>query len=281
MDKPIVGIIGFGIVGRAIAHGFAQLVDFRIYDINPSISENTIYETVTDSDYIFVCVPTPMNIDTGEFDTSIIDSVIDSISSYVSDNGKIVIIKSTVIPGTTQRYIDKYPDMNIVFCPEFLTERSFKLDFINTSRVIFGMKDDEETMDKLIKLFEMKFPATPIFFTDPTTAEMVKYTSNSFFCVKLSFFNEIYDMCDKLGIDYNTVIPMVIADGRIGNSHHTVPGHDGLRGFGGKCFPKDLNAMIAKAKELGIEPKVMESAWLKNIEVREKRDWEDIEGATS
>lgn len=277
----IIAIIGFGIVGRAIQHGFAQTVDFRIYDTNPAISENTILETLTDSDIIFLCLPTPMDIKTGKSDLSILNSVIDSCSKILDNTDKIMVIKSTVPPGTTQKYIEKYPKMNIIFNPEFLTERSYRLDFINTSRIILG--GYPENCEKVANLYRMRFPraSTPIFITDPTTAETVKCLANAFLSVKVSLCNEFYQICEALGVNYEEMMDMILMDGRIGKSHADVPGHDGDMGFGGKCFPKDLNAMIYKAKQLKVKPLIMNAAWKKNLEVRKKKDWLEIEGATN
>jgi len=278
--KPIIGIVGFGMVGQALQHGFAQTCDFRIYDKNPKLSENTLKEVVIDSDFIFICVPTPMKRDSGEADISIIDKTLNYISFYLPyDNGKIFIIKSTIPPGTTNKLKEKYKNLRIIHNPEFLTARSFKLDFINQSRIIIG--GDEDDCKEVEKLYRLRFLHTPIFITDSTTAEMAKYTANCFFATKLSFFNEIYDICQKLGINYYDVIKMTLADGRIGNSHYDIPGHDGLRGYGGLCFPKDIKALIYKAKELEINPIILEAAWKKNLLVRKKKDWEDIPGAVS
>lgn len=281
-EKVTIGIIGFGIVGRAMQHAFEEVADFRIYDINPALSENTLLETIEDSEFIFICVPTPMNMKTNQFDSRIIDSVMESITGYTDGTDKIIIIKSTVVPGTTQKYIDKYPESNIAFSPEFLTERLYLLDAINPSRIIFGVDlDKEEVNRRILEFYGDRFPQYGIYLTEPTVAELSKYASNAFFSVKLSFFNEMKQICDKLGIDYDEMIPLVIADGRIGNSHWKVPGHDGDYGFGGKCFPKDLNALIKKAEDLGVEPTILQATWKKNLEVRKKRDWEDIDGATS
>lgn len=277
--KPTIGIIGFGVVGKAIQHGFSEVADFRIYDKNPLISENSLKDTVTDSDFIFICVPTPMDRETGKCDTSIVEEVIYSCIPYARFKKKIIIIKSTIPPGTTKKLIQELRELRIVFNPEFLTERLAKLDFINTSRIILGGKlMDVELVEELYRL---RFPHTPIYKTTPTTAEMVKYTCNTFFCTKLSFFNEIYDICKETGVDYDEMIEMVLLDGRIGNSHYSIPGHDGNRGFGGLCFPKDINALIAKAKGLDIDPIVMEAVWEKNLRIRENKDWEKRKGAIS
>lgn len=282
-SKPIIGIIGFGMVGQAIHHGFSLTTDFRIYDKNPKLSVNTFGEVVEDSDFLFICVPTPMKKKTGQADLSIIKETLDNIEAYralkkTKKNG-IIIIKSTIPPGTTSILSWQYPSINIIHNPEFLTARSFRLDFINQSRIILG--GNKKDCKKVEELYRMRFLHTPIYITDSTTAEMAKYTANTFFATKLSFFNEIYEICEKLNIDYYDVIKMTLADGRIGNSHYDVPGHDGLKGYGGLCFPKDINALIFKAKELGIDPIILKSAWEKNLRVRKVRDWEKIKGAVS
>ena len=281
--KPIIGLVGFGIINRALAYGFGNLADFRIYDVKPEICQNSLEEVCKDSEFIFIGVPTPMHIETGVFDKSILDGVLEKIHPLVKHSAtaddKIVVIRSTIVPGTTEEYIKKYSDMNIVYNPEFLREASYLLDFINPSRIILGGK--KELTEKVEELYRLKFQSTPIYHTTPTTAEMVKYTSNCFLATKVVFFNEIYQICQKLGISYKEVSKLVIADGRIGNSHYEVPGSDGLFCIGGKCFIKDLNALIARAKELGIDPKVMDSVWKKTLEMRQKKDWLQIEGVVS
>lgn len=279
MNKPTIGIIGFGMVGKALQHGFAQTTDFRIYDVNPKLSENSLEEVCIDSDYIFICVPTPMYSDTGESDYSIVEEIVKKCSEYVSNTEKILIIKSTLVPGTTDRLIEKYPDTRIVFNPEFLTERTYKLDFINSSRIILGGESDDTR--SVERLYRMRFPYTPILCTDPKTAEAAKCFANCFFATKVSLCNEFFDICDGLGIEYDRVMNMVMRDGRIGNSHINVPGHDGDRGFGGLCFPKDLCATIAMAKNIGVDPIIMTAAWNRNLKVRKNKDWLYREGAIS
>ena len=105
--------------------------------------------------------------------------------------------------------------------------------------------------------------------------------ANCFFSVKISFMNEMLEIAEKLEVNWEKAREGFITDGRVGNSHLDVPGHDGSRGFGGKCFPKDINAFINIAKENGIDPKVLEASWNKNIEVRANQDWKNIPGATS
>jgi len=240
MNKPTIGIIGFGMVGRAIQYGFAQTADFRIYDIDPTISENTFKETIEESDFIFICVPTPADYKTGECDTSILEETIEKSREYMTPK-KIIIIKSTIPPGTTKNIKERIPHLRIVFNPEFLTARTSRLDFINTSRIVLG--GEAEDLCEIEGLYRLKFKNTPIYWTDSTTAEMVKYAANCFFASKVSLFNEYFGICRKLDIDFDEMMKMLMADGRIGNSHIDVPGHDGEFGFGGLCLVKGTNIL--------------------------------------
>jgi len=277
--KPIIGIIGFGIVGRAVQFGMSPIADFRIYDIDSKSCQNTFEEVCKDSEYIYICVPTPMDAETGESDYSIVNDTIKKCSEYVRNTKKLLIIKSTVVPGTTNKLIEKYPDVRIIVNPEFLRENSYRLDFINTSRIIIGGESDNTR--RLMLLYRKRFPPDIIMCTDATTAETIKCFSNCFLASKVSLCNEFYDICESLGIDYNKVMHGVIRDGRIGNSHTTVPGHDGDRGFGGLCFPKDLCATIKMAEENGVDPIIMKSVWEKNLKVRKNKDWLYRKGAVS
>tara|TARA_B100000674_G_C37906770_1_gene946507 strand:+ start:742 stop:1593 length:852 start_codon:yes stop_codon:yes gene_type:complete len=275
-----IGIIGNGFVGSAIMHGFILHVDnIMIYDKDPKRSTHSMKELVDNSKVIFVCVPTPM-FESGECDLSIVESVIEELSQYDTISKKVVVIKSTVVPGTTERLAEKYTEMNFVFNPEFLTERKARLDFINTSRIVLG-SNSSLANDIVEKLYRIRFPYTKIIKTDFGTAQLIKYMANCFFATKVSFMNEMYQICESINGDWNKALEGFITDGRIGNSHIDVPGHDGDLGFGGKCFPKDINAMIKKAESLGINPLVMKGAWEKNKEVRKELDWYDIPGAVS
>ena len=275
-----IGIIGNGFVGSAILHGFILHVsDIMIYDKDPKRSTHSIKDLVYNSEVIFICVPTPM-FESGECDLSIVESVVSELSLYDEIDQKVVVIKSTVVPGTVESLAEKYAKMNFVFNPEFLTERAARLDFINTSRIVLG-SNKPDALDTAEDLYRLRFPHTKIIKTDLGTAQLIKYMANCFFATKVSFMNEMYQVCNVIGGDWNKAVEGFITDGRIGNSHIDVPGHDGDMGFGGKCFPKDLNAMIKRAEELGVDPAVMKGAWKKNQEVRSDLDWFDIPGAVS
>jgi len=275
-----IGILGNGFVGSAISSGFGLHAKIRIYDKDPNKSTHNLSEVVNQSDFIFVSVPTPMNKKkNGVMDTSIIDSVFDEVVNRNERTDNIFIVKSTVIPGTMEGLIERYPQLNIIHSPEFLTERSARLDFINASRVILG--GEPELTNKVEGLFRERFPFVKIIQTDVGTAQFIKYMANCFFATKVSFMNEMRQAANKLSIDWNQVMNGFVSDGRIGNSHLDVPGHDGSLGFGGKCFPKDINAFINLFESIGIDPTVMKAAWDKNLEVRQNHDWEKIKGAVS
>ena len=151
--------------------------------------------------------------------------------------------------------------------PEFLTERTAKFDFINAVQIIIGSDKKEDGL-KLKSLYEKRFHSKKYLITDTVTSEFIKYFLNCFFSVKISFVNEMYQAGKALGVDWHDSIEGFTGDCRVADSHVTVPGKNGELGFGGKCFPKDLNAMIKFSETLGVEPCVMEAAWKKNKEIR-------------
>lgn len=274
-----IGIIGNGFVGSSVASGFALHADVYVYDVDLKKTINT-FEEVMGCEYIFVTVPTPMNLaNDNKIDLSIVKSVFDRIYEYDKNSESVFILKSTVSPGTTSQIAKEYPNLDIVFNPEFLTERSARLDFINTSRIVLGGSDSARS--RVLSLYRERFPYTQIIATDSTSAEFIKYMCNCFFATKISYMNEVKQISDKLGLDWDSIMLGFLSDGRIGNSHIDVPGHDGHRGFGGKCFPKDLNAFINFFKDTQIKSTVLSAVWEKNLEVRQELDWEKIEGATS
>ncbi len=273
-----VGVIGHGFVGSAITYGMCLHTNVRVYDSDVSKSTHPIDEVVNESEFVFVCVPTPMtSLHEGRISLKILDAVMEEIYNINRRKDNIFIIKSTAVPGTTQKYINRYPDLNIVFNPEFLTERTAKLDFINPSRIVIG--GASHLTERVKKLYRDRFKATKIICTDAASAEFIKYMNNCFFATKVSFINEMRQMAVTKDLNWNDIMIGFLSDGRIGNSHTDVPGHDGSLGFGGKCFPKDINAFIAYFEENNVDPKIMKAAWSKNIEVRTYHDWLKIKGA--
>ena len=281
MKRFKIGIVGNGFVGSAIVSGFSLVSDIMIYDKDAMKSLHSLEEVVSESEFIFVSVPTPMNKSQGnKMDLTIMNDVIDSISKITSRHAPVVILKSTILPGTTKDYAKKYSNIDFVFCPEFLTERTARLDFINSSRIIIGT-EKEIIANRVEEMMRVRFPYTKIIKTDSVTAEFIKYMNNCFFAAKISIMNEFHQASQALNVDWDKALDGFLSDGRVGNSHLDVPGHDGQYGFGGKCFPKDINAFINLLAEMEVSPTMLKAAWEKNIEVRDEHDWEEIIGATS
>jgi len=280
-----IGIIGYGICGLAVETGLQTISDIYIYDKYKS--SDSLATVISESNIWFICLPTPMS-DDGSCDTSIVDSVCTKIGYLAKDKKgpKLLVIKSTVPPGTTDR-IAKETGLSVVFNPEFLTEKNFIQDFLEQDRIIYGASSQAIFSDVvlIVKLYSdfAKTQAKPaiVFETSSSTvAEMTKYMTNCFLATKLSFFNEMYEICQATGLEYDEVVEMFLLDGRIGKSHYKVPGSDGQRGFSLSCLPKDLNAMIAFAEGVGVDPMMLQTAWTKNLLVRDNHDWENLAQVT-
>ena len=279
-----IGVIGRGFVGSAVQHGFSPNVgcdaEVRVYDKDSNKSTHTLEETVNESDFVFLSVPTPSNRD-GSINIDILDDALNNINE-VSECRNVILVRSTVTPGTTQKLQMKYIDLNLLFNPEYLTERSAKFDFINQSRFIIG--SGETTISKmysenLADLFRDRFgESVSILETNYETAEMIKYMNNCFFATKVSFMNEMYKVAEKSNVDWKQAVSGFVTDSRIGHTHLDVPGPDGKFGFGGSCFPKDVRAMIKYAEEIGVDVNVLKGTWETNLQVRPEKDWEQLKG---
>ena len=280
-----IGVVGNGFVGGAVKFGFSPQTgcdaEVRVYDKNPNKSTHTLEETVNESDFIFLSVPTPANED-GSINIDIITNALDDISKVHNGKDNAILIRSTVIPGTSWKLQTEYPQLNILFNPEFLTERSANFDFINQSRFIIGNNGKQMSRAKseeFAVLIKDRFgDCVSIMETNYETAELIKYMSNCFFATKVSFMNEMYQIAEKIDANWDEAVSGFVSDGRIGHSHLGVPGHDGKFGFGGSCFPKDIQAMIDFANKFGVNPSVLKGAWEKNLEVRPEQDWKDLKG---
>lgn len=288
-----VGIIGQGFVGSAIRDGLRNFYDIKAYDLDPLKCWNltdtsSVNEVVWHSSIIFVCVPTPMRPN-GSCDVRILESALDTAyaslkkqnpnpkhSDFLNrqQNKKTFVIKSTVTPGTTRRLSKKYPRINLCFSPEFLTEANSFEDFKNQTRIIIGGSGA-----KVVKqMFRKPFPKIPIIITKWETAEMVKYFTNCFLATKVTFANQIFQICNDNNIDYDKVCEYALYDERIGKSHLAVPGPDGDLGFGGHCFPKDLAAMIAFGSVNNGDTSFLKAVEDFNNKCRRIRDWEGMKG---
>ena len=272
----MIGIVGQGFVGNAVYQKFKKYYDVLTHDKDDTKSTSTLTNLVMMCDTIFLCLPTPMYKD-GECNTSILETVLGEIDLLV-DNLEVkrtIIIKSTIPPGTTEKWNERYQSVSILFNPEFLTERNAVEDYENQDRIIIGGPRPQST--EVVRLFKV-FPKARIIKTNSTYAEMVKYLTNSFLSTKVSFANEIYQLCEKVGADYDKVIEYATLDDRLGTSHWGVPGHDGDYGFGGHCFPKDLSALLYLTNEFGTINNVLQATKKTNDVVRKNKDWEQMKG---
>ena len=275
-----IGIVGKGFVGSAVQNGFSPNtgcdVEVRVYDKNPLRSLHSLEETVNKSDVVFISVPTPAGID-GKIDLTILNDAINDINEVSTNRETIFLVRSTVVPGTTSNIQQTFPKLRIVFNPEFLTERSANFDFINQTRFILG--GDKENTSKVSDLFRWRFgKSISILETNYETAELIKYMNNTFFATKISFLNDMKLLSDKCGVIWEDAVDGFVRDGRIGHSHLNVPGHDGKFGFGGSCFPKDIQALIKYGDEIGVDMGVLKAAWETNLKVRPEKDWEQLKG---
>jgi len=284
MSKYKIGIIGRGFVGSAVAHGFSQSTGYDakilVHDKDASKSLNSLEEVIKESDVVFISVPTPSNKD-GSINLEILENCFEDIykkSIELNSFDPIYLIRSTVVPGTSKKIQERFKKLNIVFNPEFLTERSAQFDFISQTRIILG-SDIKEKTKKVKDLYQHRFGKTISFVeTNFESAEMIKYVCNTFFATKVSFLNEMKILSDKVEAKWDDVLEGFIRDGRVGNSHTSVPGPDGKLGFGGSCFPKDIQALIFFAEQNNIELSVLKGAWKTNLLVRPEKDWEELEG---
>lgn len=260
-----ISVIGSGVVGQIVGKGFSENHKVIFYDINKNTIEKLKSEgleatdnleyALKNSDISFIAVPTPSTED--GIDLSFINKVTLDISKILTkkNNSHIFVFKSTMVPGTIESVIisnlEKYSnkkanvDFGVIFIPEFLTEiahswtddTSFKRDFKTEDKIVIGEGENKKFGDEVESLF--KHLNSPIIRTDYKTAEIIKYANNLRLAAAISYFNEMFQICEKLGIDGQQVANIVGLDKRIGK-YGTICG----KAFGGKCFPKDLKAMI-------------------------------------
>ena len=240
-----IGIMGLGMVGGALKRYFEE-AGTRVFFYDKDKNLGSI-DDVNQADVVFICVPTPFVKEKG-FDLSCVEDVCSNISGQ-----KIIVIKSTILPGTTGKLQQKYPQHKFLFNPEFLTEATADKDMKFPNRQIVGFTNQShDVADNIMQIL----PKAPFEKVMPSReAEMIKYFSNTWFATKVVFANQMYDLCHKLNIDYEAVKEAAVADKMIGPSHLEVF-HKGYRGYGGKCLPKDLRALIRFADENGVDLKL-------------------------
>lgn len=252
----MIGIVGYGVVGKAQAE-FWGVDNCVIHDPVIGMKNRDLLNKTCD--LAFVCVPSPMKED-GSCDISIVEEAVAWIDVPV------IVIRSTVPPGTTEMLSEKYKK-NIVFEPEYLGETALHpyLDLRKRDFVILG--GNRKACDVVVMYMQpLMHPDTHFHLTDAKTAETVKYMENSFLATKVTFCNEFYEIAKTLGVDYNELRELWLADSRVGRSHTFV--YPNKRGFSGKCLPKDLNAIVKSMEDLGYEAKFIKAVLENNERIQ-------------
>lgn len=295
MTIQSIGIAGMGVVGGAVYAGFSGHVPIQRFDIDRAKSDSLSSTLACDA--IFVCLPTPMRANTGECDLSIITDFfqrargvletlnVQRIQAELQVHKPIFIIKSTVPVGTTRKLARWATFGRFVHNPEFLTEKNANEEFKNQPFVVLGGADSdaiEEVLSLYSRIFKTLVPPNearePQYLFNyrvmPSDAsEMVKYLINSFLAMKVTFFNDAKIWAKHHRLPWHLVRNAVTQDPRIGVSHSQVPGPDGMHGFGGSCFPKDLSSMIHQLTLAGLSADLPMTVMLRNRQVREACEW--------
>lgn len=263
-----IGIVGVGMVGGALKDYFEKRGDVEIflYDKGKNLGS---MEEVNKADVVFVCVPTPYKEDLGGFNLSYVEETCQNLTT-----GKTVVIKSTVLPKTTENLQEKFPHHNFLFNPEFLVEAKAGETMEEPDRQIVGYtKESKDLAEGIMNLL----PHAPYKKTMPATeAEMVKYFGNTFLSVKVIFGTQMHEVCEKLEIDYDTVREAASKDPRIGPSHLDVT-HGGYKGYGGKCLPKDTRALIQLSEKIKADIDLLKKAEEINNKLMKKQGIDDPE----
>lgn len=286
ISKATVGVVGFGYVGRAVGEFFRDHCRVLIYD-RAMPEHGTLQKLVADSEVVFICVPTPMNMTDGTCHTTIVELVIADVLRVCGEVARnpdslVCVVKSTVTPGFTRNMRTKYPEMRVCFSPEFLTEKNSVNDFRSSNRIIVGGDSDDAQV--VLKYFmdvqpqRVKNDQLLLLHCDETVAEMTKLFTNGVLMTKVLFANEVYQICQALKISFDEVSALTSLDSRVGTSHMSVPGHDGSLGAGGHCFPKDIHNLRSTSRSLGTGERLFTAVIDRNDELRTDKDWLAMQG---
>ena len=247
-----IGIIGLGTVGNAIRRGFEGNHEIFIHD--PKLG--TKLTGVTDNcEVAYIAVPTPTDRETGRCDTSIVRSILEALPDDFS-----VVIKSTVIPGTTQGFHEEFTNLRIACSPEFIRAERAEEDFKSQEILVVGTHDDGLADLILRQHLEAGILAEGEFFhVSPTQAEMVKYAKNTFYAIKVIFGNHFQRLASHFEEDWSVVKRVITHPQRRGIVDSHLDEMNGKMGFGGSCLPKDTLAIKAQLEDLGIVADLFDS----------------------
>ncbi len=268
-----IAIIGYGYVGRAYHLVFPEAI---VYDPFVNDIKSASKREVNRCDAAIICVPTPISDDGMSCDTSIVEELLSWLKV------ERVLIKSTVKPTTTEKLQKKYPKIGIVFSPEFIGEGGYFVPYWKYPHPQNPLYHDFQILggrEKDTKFFAEIFirhvgPHLKVYRTDSRTAEIIKYTENMFIAVKVTFVNEMYEVCGALGRDWVDVREGWLLDSRISRMFTGV--FTDKRGYEGKCLPKDNKALIQSAKDHGYTPKFLQAVLASNNRIRKRHNFEPV-----
>ena len=254
-----LSVIGLGVVGNAIFEIIKEKSDNVVgYDKFKNGGIGKI-ENCLKSDIIFLCLPTPYSYKLKDYDLNPLNDVISRLSEL--EYKGIILIKSTVNPGTSENFSRLYNNLNVVHNPEFLTARNAKDDFLNQRQIVLG-KTENCNLEKfkiLIDFYKNNWSGSIISVCKSGESETMKLGCNTFYAVKIQYLTELYLVCKKENLDFDKVKDMMLLNGGMGPNYTNVPGHDGSISYGGMCFPKDTNALCSFMKNNNLPCQVLNS----------------------
>jgi len=272
MEKLKIGIVGHGFVGKAVDYAFST-PNVKKFIVDPLYNTTLADLAEFQPQITFICAPTPSR-DDGSVDTSIVD---EAVMKLINTTQSFIAIKSTITPDAAER-LTRF-DSRVVYNPEFLTEANPKMDFVNQQFNVMGITEQGagQYLEGIYNNFSLCNPAQTIMVS-PVEASLFKYAVNTYLATKVTFFNQLKQICDDYGANFNMLSRALPIDHRIGQSHMKIPGPDGKAGFGGSCFPKDLNAFIKFAeKETSVDPTIWKEVRKVNNEIRSQYELSDRE----
>ena len=254
----IIGIIGLGFVGSAMEKSLNDKIkhndlseEYKIYGYDKyKYGGIGTFENVLESDVLFLVLPTLYNDESKSYDYSAIHETCEML---VKNNfSGLVVIKSTIEPTVTKKLSEKYNGLHFVHNPEFLTARTAYEDFHNQTHIVLGKSEKcpDDKFDTLVNMYSKLYPNASLSKCLSTESESMKIFCNTFYAVKIQYFNELYLLSQKIGADYNNIVNMMLKNGWINPMHTNVPGPDGHLSYGGLCFPKDTNALLEFMKRV-------------------------------
>lgn len=252
----IIGIIGYGVVGHAIYEFFKDtIIDVKIYDKYKNIG---ILKHMLECHILYLCLPTLYDDTNKEYDKSSIYEICRYLS--LKEYNGILLLKSTVEPETTELLTSKY-NLKIIHNPEFLSAKTAIEDFKNQNHIVLGKteKITDLEIENIKNIYVRLFPEAKISILDSKESELMKISINTFYAIKIQYFNEIYLLANKLNISYDKIKDSMLLNGWINPMHTQVPGTDGKLSYGGMCFPKDTNALNEYIKKQHLPHKIIES----------------------